>query len=57
MTKIFVFAYMTFGAGTLVLQAVATDLVTICGQDNETCRELLREQTWHALTWPLHLLT
>ena len=56
MMKIFVIAYLTFSAGALVLQAVATDLLSICGQDNETCRELLREQTWQALTWPLQLM-
>lgn len=54
--KIFIAAYLTFCAGTMVLQAVATDLLSICGTDNETCGELLREHAWHALTWPHYLL-
>ena len=54
--KIFVVSYFTFCAGTLILQVVATDLLSICWSDNETCGELLREQAWHALTWPHYLL-
>ena len=50
--KIFVVAYLVFAAAAMVLQAVATDLWAICESDNIACGDLLREQAWHAVTWP-----